>query len=99
MCPKVIRPHTQKVLFVRKLPQAIFCRPYARCALEREFSVRECRQLLAQSELHNKASWDIYAYNKCFSQMLFVNSAELKWNNGVTHYANIAHALTLTTLC
>lgn len=66
MCPKVIRPHTQKVLFVRKLPQAIFCSPYARCALEREFSVRECRQLLAQSELHNKASWDICTYNECF---------------------------------
>ncbi len=38
MYPKVIRPHTQKVLFVRKLPQAIFCSPYARCVLESEFS-------------------------------------------------------------
>lgn len=58
MCPKVTRLHTQNVLFVRKPPQAIFCGPYARCVLEREFSGREWRQLLAQPELHNKALWD-----------------------------------------
>ncbi len=75
MCPKVIRPHTQKVLFVRKLPQAIFCSPYARCVLESEFSGGN-RQLLAQSELHNKVLWDIRAYNECWRYLWIL----LNWN-------------------
>lgn len=60
--PKVTRLHIWKVLFVLKLPQAIFfLSPSARCRLETDFYVWELRKLLPVYKLYNKPFWSMVA--------------------------------------